>query len=663
VLQRHFSYKSNGSGFLRFPERVPFSLEQTVRYDAWDPSCKRPFGAVSTETEITLRISVARGAHPQRAYVILRKDGLNDLKVTEDKFYTHITEHDGVRKILFSQVSSSLRATTYEVKFTVEEAGLYFYRFEVETPKGTLFIGRGENAAATVGDYLPEWQLTVYRSDYHAPTDLQKGVMYQIFPDRFLRGSKDPLPRTRSPRIIHKTWEERPLYNGDIPNYEATDFFGGDLEGIRQKLPYLKELGVTIIYLNPIFESASNHRYNTANYMAIDPFLGDEQDFKRLCKEAGELGIKIILDGVFSHTGSDSIYFDKNGHYGGIGAWESKDSPFYSWYKFTESGYECWWGFPTLPNVNETDPGFMEYICGDKGVLHHWMDCGAAGWRLDVADELPDEFLYRLRKSVKGYDPDKYILGEVWEDASIKCSYGARRPYLLGEQLDSVMNYPWRDAILSFVKTGNEAAFYTAVMTIMDHYPAPSLATLMTPLSTHDSVRVLTDLGVGHEVAYNERGDYVMTPEEYALGVSRLKLAAALQYTLPGFPSLYYGDEAGMYGYGDPWCRKTMKWDKIDKDLRDHFVSLGALRTNYPDEFTKPLRFFDLETGVIAYSRGRLLIVVNASGNDYQWPAMVKELIFSTGSASVSESGVSVGRMSAAVFMLRKDYGEQETAE
>lgn len=636
-------------------------MDVTIRFDAWDLACKRPFGAVSTGTEITLRVSVVKSVRPQRMYIILRKDGLSDMTVTEDKFYSNVTDPESQRKILFSQVSSSFHSTTYEVKFTIEEAGLYFYRFEVETQKGILYVGRGKNARAVTGDFLPEWQLLVYRDDYHTPEFLQGGIMYQIFPDRFLRGSSEPLPQTISPRIIHQNWDERPLFTFDLPNYEATDFFGGDLEGIRQKLPYLRELGVSIIYLNPIFEAASNHRYNTANYMAIDPYLGTEEDFKRLCKEAGEMGIRIILDGVFSHTGSDSIYFDKNGHYAGVGAWESSDSPYYSWYNFTDSGtgYDCWWGFPTLPNVNETDPNYLEYICGDEGVLRHWMKCGAFGWRLDVADELPDEFLMRLRKSVKGYDPDAYILGEVWEDASNKCSYDVRRPYLQGEELDSVMNYPWCNAILSFVRTGDADAFYTAVMTILDHYPWPSIATLMTPLSTHDSVRALTALGVEHEVPAQDRPEYKMTQDEYWKGVQRLKLAATLQYTLPGFPSLYYGDEIGMYGFADPWNRRTFSWDNIDAGLHDFYVRLGKMRRENTADFTRPLKFFDLDTGVIAYSRGSLLVVVNASESDYQWPAMIDSLVFSTGNASITETGILVSRMSAAVFRLRKEYWQE----
>ena len=633
-------------------------LEQSVRYDAWDIACKKPFGAVSTGTEITIRLHVVKSERPRRAYIILRKDGVKDMTITVDKFYSNVTYPDPMRKILFSQVASSFHSTTYEVKFSVEEAGLYFYRFEVETQKGTLFVGSDKNARAVVGDFLPEWQLTVYRDDFRTPQFLQTGIMYQIFPDRFFRGSQEPLPPTRSPRIIHKSWDERPLYNGDIPNYEATDFFGGDLEGIRQKLPYLKELGVSLIYLNPIFESASNHRYNTANYLAIDPYLGSEEDFKRLCREAAESGIRIILDGVFSHTGSDSIYFDKNGRYNSNGAWESHDSPYYSWYRFNDSptGYDCWWGFPTLPNVNETDPGYLDFICGNEGVLRHWMRAGAFGWRLDVADELPDEFLYQVRDCVKDYDQDAYIMGEVWEDASNKQSYGIRRPYLLGEQLDSVMNYPWCNAIISFVCSGNAEAFYTSVMTILDHYPIPAIATMMNPLSTHDSMRVLTALGVQHDVPGAERAEYRMTQEEYRLGVERLRLAATLQYTLPGYPSLYYGDEIGMYGFSDPWNRRTFTWDKIDSGLHDFYVRLGKMRRENSADFSQELRFFDLDTGVIAYTRGSLLIVVNASQNDYQWPAMIQSLLFSAGNASITESGILVSRMSAAVFRLRKEY-------
>ena len=519
-------------------------------FDAWDLQCKDPFGAVEADSSVTLRLAVSRTLTHKSIALILRKEG------------------GAQKRLLFTKAEIRKDDYIYSLTFRAGDAGLYFYRFEIETAKGTLFVGRNEQASAVIGDFLPEWQLTVYGKNYEVPAQMQTGVMYQIFPDRFLRGSDRPLPATKDARIIHKTWGERPLSTFDMPKYEATDFFGGDLAGITKKLPYLSELGVTVIYLNPIFEAASNHRYNTGDYLKIDPYLGDETDFVTLCAEAEKLGIRIILDGVFSHTGSDSVYFNKDGHYDSVGAWQSPDSPYAKWYTFKDkkhTDYECWWGFKTLPNVDEVQPDYMEFICGEKGVLRYWLERGAGGFRLDVADELPDEFLKKLRQCIKSEDPGNYILGEVWEDASIKCSYGVRRPYLLGEELDSVMNYPWRTAILDFMKTGSAMPFYTSVMTILDHYPPQSIATLMTPLSTHDRSRALTELGVGHEVADAAKGDYKLTEKEYRLGKELLKQASLLQYTLPGFPSLYYGDEAGLTGFSDPWCRRCFPWGEEDE--------------------------------------------------------------------------------------------------
>lgn len=573
--------------------------QQLVSYDAWDPHDKQPFGAVEAGSLVTMNFAASQSLHPNRLALILRQEGG--------------TQH----RIYFSQAGASASSLFFNATFSVGEKGLYFYRFEIETPTGIIFVGRGENAAAVIGDFLPEWQLTVYDKAFKTPAHLQQGLMYQIFPDRFFRASNGPLPPVKNERYLHQSWEERPLFTDDLPNYEATDFYGGDLQGILQKLPYLHSLGVTMIYLNPIFEAAGNHRYNTGDYLKVDPYLGDEADFSLLCSEAEKLGIRIILDGVFSHTGSDSVYFNKEGHYDSLGAYQSPDSPFASWYQFhgeDRSSYDCWWGFTTLPNVNEVDPAFLDFICGEKGVLRHWMDLGAAGWRLDVADELPDGFLKRLRQCVKGYDPEKYILGEVWEDASNKCSYNVRRPYLLGEELDSVMNYPWRLAILDYMKTGDARPFYTAVMTLLDHYPAPALEALMTPLSTHDCPRALTELGVGHSVDPHAQGDYQLTPEEYALGRELLKQAAILQYTLPGFPSLYYGDEAGLSGFADPWNRRCFPWGKEDQELTHFFRQLGALRKDHPEALSSPLYFIYLSDQSVAYTRGSLMTVVNRSG-------------------------------------------------
>jgi len=607
-------------------------------FDAWDLQCKEPFGAVEAESFVTLRLAVNRSLIHKRIALVLRKEG------------------SAARRLYFTKANVSSEKYLYTIKFQVNEAGLYFYRFEIETDKAVLFVGRDEQASAVLGDFLPEWQLTVYGKKYEAPCELQKGVMYQIFPDRFLRGSDKPLPLTHGKRTVHTVWGERPLCIFDDPKYEATDFFGGDLAGITEKLPYLHDLGVTIIYLNPIFESASNHRYNTGDYLKIDPYLGDESDFITLCSEAEKLGIRIILDGVFSHTGSDSVYFNKDGHYDSLGAYQSPDSPYAKWYTFknkTRTDYECWWGFKTLPNVNETQADFIEFICGENGVLRYWLDRGAAGFRLDVADELPDEFLKKLRQCVKAEDPGNYILGEVWEDASIKCSYGVRRPYLMGEELDSVMNYPWRTAILDYMKTGNARPFYTSVMTILDHYPPQSIATLMTPLSTHDRPRALNELGVEHTVEDAKKGEYRLTEKEYGFGKELFKQAAVLQYTLPGFPSLYYGDEAGLTGFSDPWCRRCFPWGSEDTELTGYFKSLGQLRRVHAEEFTKHLCFVCIEEQAVAYTRGSILTAVNRSGKPVTLPLQADKVILFSGTAPcVSAKDITIPSYTAAVLHL-----------
>ena len=576
--------------------RIFVQMDQTVTYDAWDEAYKTPFGAVPEGAEIGIHLRVSAKAGARGAVLKLRRDG--EAQEREVVLKGAPTDHD----IIFSGA------------FSVAEKGLWFYRFEISTAAGLLFVGRGENAQAVTGDFLPEWQLTVYDPAFTTPEGLGQGILYQIFPDRFRKGRSGEVPPARNRRTLHADWLKRPLFKADEPDYAATDFFGGDLEGIREKLPYLKSLGVTMLYLNPVFEAASNHRYNTGDYFSIDPWLGTEADFARLCREAEKLGIRVILDGVFSHTGSDSRYFNRDGHYDTLGAWQSPDSPYAAWYRFKDPSrreYDCWWGIPTLPNVNEEEPSFQEFICGEGGVLDYWMERGASGWRLDVADELPDGFLDAVRRRVKARSRQAYLLGEVWEDASNKESYGQRRRYLLGSQLDGVMNYPWRDALLDFIREGDAGLFYSRIMELLDHYPAPAVQALMNPLSTHDVARAATVLGVLRQVPEPDQGEYCMTPEEQKRGRRRLMLAALLQYTLPGFPSLYYGDEAGMSGFSDPWNRRCYPWGSEDGDLLRFFQSLGTVRSENSRELRESLHFVSASGGLVAYRRGRLLAAVN----------------------------------------------------
>ena len=613
-------------------------MQPAIYFDSWNPFCKVPFGAVREHEEITLRLTVDTSLRPKSVALILRQDG-----------------EDVGNRLLFVQNVAGNHSITYGITFSVEDAGLYFYRFEIETGNGVLFVGRGEKACATVGDFLPEWQLTVYRQDFCTPSWPENSVMYQIFPDRFRKSGDDPLPQTKNKRLVHRDWYERPLFTRDDPKYEATDFFGGNLRGIIEKLPYIKSLGTTVLYLNPIFEAAANHRYNTGDYLKIDPYLGTAEDFELLCREAEKLDISIILDGVFSHTGSDSVYFNKEGHYDSIGAFGSSESPYASWYQFSEdrTRYESWWGFPTLPNVDETDPNYLAFICGENGVLAHWMKAGVKGWRLDVADELPDAFLEALRLRVKAEDRDSFIVGEVWEDASNKSSYGHRRPYLLGNQLDSVMNYPWRSAILNFMREGNADAFYESVMEILDHYPEPAVHTLMNSLSTHDTVRAITCLGVDHPVPSDQQGTYQLSPQEYERGKKLFQTAALLQYTLPGFPCLYYGDEAGLSGFADPWNRRCYPWEREDGQLIDFFRQLGAIRQEFSEAFSGEFRFVAALDGLIAFVRGgKALTAVNHGAQDAFVAIKGKKVLEMVGNCSLEEHGIRIGPDSGAIVEI-----------
>lgn len=521
----------------------------------------------------------------------------------------------------------------WDIYFAPEKEGLYFYRFTYETPfgKGNIFL---KNSG--LGEFSPdgkEWQLTVCKKDFTTPEWIKGGIMYQIFPDRF-NCSGEKKSNIPSDRIMHKSIFEQPHYlpdeNGKILN---NDYYGGDLKGIEEKLPYLKELGVSVIYLNPIFEAHSNHRYNTANYEKIDMLLGTEEDFSHLIAKANELSIKIIIDGVFSHTGSDSIYFNKEKRYNTVGAYNSESSPYREWYTFKPDGtYSSWWGIETLPETNEENESFLEFITGKNGLIKRLIDLGIGGVRLDVADELPDKFLDALYSRVKSENSEALVLGEVWEDASNKISHGGRRRYLLGEQLDSVMNYPFCAAILSFMRYGIAESFGESVNTICENYPKPVLDTLMNHLGTHDTARILTRL-VCPELEGKERelqAKHALTPEQYAFSKKLLKTATVLQYTLPGFPSVYYGDEAGLTGGADPFNRAFYPWGREDGELISWFKKLGKIRSSLPCLKSGSFRLYSAMLSCVAYERlsdcGNIFVIANRNPHniDYYLPERCK---------------------------------------
>ena len=535
-----------------------------------NPIYRNPTGAVQAHTNIHFKLLVPREFRCSAARLMVGEEFTKQVK-TLGLFWCGMNGEDH---------------EWWECDFTPEQSGLYFYRFEIDTWRGTLGITSRFGGESGIDEFgAPEgecWQLTVFESQYHIPDWLSGGIMYQIFPDRFYRSgtTKYNVPQDR---YLHQRWgsqpEWRPNHQGEITN---SDYFGGDLEGIIQKLDYLQSLGITCIYLNPIFEAHSNHRYDTADYTKVDPLLGTKEDFKRLCKEANKRGMHIMLDGVFNHTGSDSIYFNRKGRYQTLGAYQSQESPYYDWYQFYQwpEQYACWWNFETLPNVNETNETYNAYINGTDGVIQTWLKAGADGWRLDVADELPDLFLDDITKAAKQVKPTSMILGEVWEDASNKMAYGQRRRYLLGKQLDSVMNYPFREAIIGFLTGKNPAEMMELIMTVLEHYPPSAIHLLMNHIGTHDTERILTVLG-GEPLNGRDRewqSKTKLSQEQRSKGLALLKLASLMQYTLPGIPCVYYGDEAGMEGYRDPFNRVCFPWGHEDAELVNWYRSLGKIR-------------------------------------------------------------------------------------
>ena len=532
-------------------------------FDSRNPLYRNRFGSIAEGETLRLSLLLHSDACVHDAYLLIRED-------SNDEYSTlRLTAGEWIGDYRY-----------YNGEITLSE-GLYWYKFFYTSAHGEFYVTKTGESIGCVTEEGTDWQQTVYSADFTTPDWLAGGIIYQIFPDRFYNSGAEKV-NIPEDRYICDDWYKQPEYrqSGDKLRL-SNDYYGGDLKGIEEKLPYLKSLGVTCVYLNPIFEAHSNHRYNTANYLKIDPVLGDEKDLENLVKSAENLGIAIILDGVFSHTGDDSVYFNKYGRYNTVGAYNSKNSQYFSWFKFNDypNNYSSWWGISTLPETEENDLSFTNFITGENGIINYWLDKGVKGFRLDVADELPDGILDKIRLAMKRKSKENYLLGEVWEDASTKISYGSRRRFLRGKQLDSVMNYPFANAIIDFVKNGNGQNLVNTVMNVLENYPKPAVKLLMNHIGTHDTSRILTVLGSDYTPnSREEQSRTFLSEQQYNTAVNRLKLAAVLQYTLPGIPSLFYGDEVGVEGYGDPFCRATYPWGKENKELLDFYKSLGKFR-------------------------------------------------------------------------------------
>ena len=556
-----------------------------IFHDSHNIQLRNPFGAVTIGTKVRIRIWTSKKSS---VYINLINFYNNQVEVQMNEIGWN----------------GYVNSWVYENEIDTSNCfGLIYYYFRVNYCGRNILYGNNIESLGGEGQtYFNDpksYQITIY-SNEKVPNWYKKGIIYQIFVDRFFNGNKEgKVLNPKKNTFIYGKWDDDPMYIKDEQgNIVRWDFYGGNLLGVKKKLKYIKSLGVSTIYLNPIFDSPSCHKYDTGDYEKIDPMFGDEEIFKELCSEAEDLGMRIILDGVFSHTGSDSKYFNKFGNYDSLGAYQSLESPYYRWYRFNDYPklYEAWWGFSNMPNVDELNPSYLDYIIrNNNSIIEKWLKLGASGWRLDVADELPDEFIKILKKKLKEVKAEGVLIGEVWEDASNKYSYNRRREYLFGSELDSVTNYPLRQIILDLVRNyiGNRY-FIKKYMSLKENYPKEYFYSTMNILGNHDTERVLTILNNN---------------------ISLLKLAVVIQMTLPGVPLIYYGDEAGLTGGKDPYNRKAYPWGKENKDILNFYTKISNIRASEEALKSGEIKFLDFNNEVLGYERlignEKIVVVVN----------------------------------------------------
>ena len=600
-----------------------------VKHNSREKEYRTPFGAVATGTGITLSIEVGDPVPESVRLMLWDGDDHTPQYIDMEESQVEATDPtnresadspDGIPPV--QEYDGDMARYTADI-VAPEKGGLLWYAFEIETVRddSRAVFYYGNNVSNMGGEgrlYVDDphrYQITVYKPA-DVPEWYKNGIVYQIFPDRFAR-DEDWRERTEAAnqrinsrrddmkRVIQEDWTKPAYYVRDETGMVVEwPMMGGSLKGIEGKLDYLKSLGVTCIYLNPVFEASSNHRYDTGDYMHIDMALGTDEDFESLAGAAKERGIRIILDGVFSHTGADSIYFDKFGNYSEMrpdekavpGAWRHEDSPYRSWFKFDKNercGYSSWWGVEDLPEVEETNPSYREFILGEDGVVAHWMKKGASGWRLDVADELPDSFIEETRKRIRATDPEGLLLGEVWEDASNKISYGERRRYFMGDELDSTMHYPLRDILLDYINyTIGSSDAADRLMSLAENYPPQNFYATLNLIGSHDRARIMTMMAA---------------EEDYEAATKKVKVLSTIQYCMPGVPCIYYGDEAGLMGGTDPVNRSGFPWGFENLDLGYHYRMLGLLYDEHPSLKDGGFEFlsgrYGIDEDVLAFTR------------------------------------------------------------
>lgn len=561
-----------------------------IIHDSHEIKFRNPFGAVKIGTKVIIKLWTNKECI---AYINLINFYNNQIEVQMKKSNEVIREY----------------GFTYDVEVdTSNSLGLVYYFFRVNINGYDIIYGNNVESLGGRGhEYYNEpksYQITVYK-DYKVPNWYKEGVIYQIFVDRFFNGNEcGVISNPKKNCFIYGKWEDEPMYIRDWQgNIARWDFYGGNLLGVKKKLEYIKSLGVSVIYFNPIFESVSCHKYDTGDYEKVDPMFGTEEAFSELCSLAEEMGIKIILDGVFSHTGSDSKYFNKLGNYKNVGAYQSLQSEYYRWYCFNDypNYYQSWWGFENMPNVDELNPSYLDYIIRNKNsIIEKWLKLGASGWRLDVADELPDEFIKLLKKKLLETKNDGVLVGEVWDDASNKVSYSKKREYLFGNELDSVTNYPLRQIIIDLVKRYiNSEYFIKKYISLMENYPKEYFYSTMNMLGNHDTERILT-------LVDNN--------------IDLLKMAVIIQMTLPGVPLIYYGDEAGLTGGKDPENRKAYPWERENNNILEFYKNICNVRVSEIALKEGEIIFRNYNNNVLCYERvykeERIVVLINPSNKD-----------------------------------------------
>ncbi len=576
---------------------------------------KQPFGAITPGTLVNFGFNALLGI--SKATLVIDKRRLEGNQ--------EVLEYSPVVRIAM-QGNRNTTTERWQADYAFDSTAIYGYWFELEVngqlyayqnnsdtvywtrEKGSGGKGAIEPHVADAQGYkrIRRFRLTSYAANFVVPDWAQDAVYYYIFPERFRNGNKanDPRPGTRRYQDkaveFHNNWNDPPWKpnTGDgSDSVYNNDFFGGDLEGIIQKLDYIKTLGANVIYMTPIFKAASNHKYDTADYLQIDPDFGTNADFVRLTEQARLRGIRVMLDVSLNHTGADSKYFDRFGNFAGANQSKSElgsfyngkinpQSPYSDWYVFdasqkeTDKQFKGWVGVSDLPELNKNSASYRRFAYkAPDSVTRSWLTKGASGWRMDVAPWVPDEFWREWRKAVKATDPNAMTVAETWFESG---------KYFLGDTFDSTMNYIFRGVVLDYAMGGNAKKLYAQMELMREMYPKQAFYALMNLVSSHDQARALHVFGwkqEGENATVSHSTTAAQNTRAIELAKQRLRFATLFQMLYPGSPAIYYGDEAAVTGGDDPFNRGTYPWEdqggKPDLQMIEEFKRFTKLRHDH----------------------------------------------------------------------------------